>query len=198
MKAEVGIRIAEGSEGNRCAPAIPHSDFRNPPSLGLTLIELLVVIAILAILLGAAIPVLSPASDARRIREASRGLNSFIAGAKVRAKETGRPFGIALKKLSQETGNADANGASLELYYVEEPPPYAGFDSNARVMLGTDAVSGGAVRLHSDSCSVCDRRLRADAKQRQSSTIARSGRHTVWGISSWGRSRSGWRAVQVC
>ncbi|WP_231956545.1 pilus assembly FimT family protein [Posidoniimonas polymericola] len=127
----------------------------------MTLVELLVVITILGILLGAAIPVLSPADDSRRLREAARAVNTFIAGAKSRAKETGRPFGVAFKKLSQDTGRsgprdssdsnylkdldnvANDNGVCLELYYVEEPPPYAGFDSNARVMLGTDAVGGG-------------------------------------------------------
>ncbi|MCA9239434.1 MAG: type II secretion system protein, partial [Planctomycetales bacterium] len=109
------------------------------------LVELLVVMAILAILLGAAIPVLAPASDARRIREAARAAHTFISGAKVRAKETGRPFGVALKRLSKDTGRAEDNGVCLEMYYVEEPPPYAGFDDNARAMLSYDLNSSGAI-----------------------------------------------------
>lgn len=143
MISDCGLRIADCYEGGRCARFRPQPAIRNPRS-GMTLVELLVVITIMAILLGAAIPVISPADDSRRLREASRAVNTFIAGAKTRAKETGRPFGVAFKKLSQDTGNADDNGVCLEMYYVEEQPPYAGFDSNARVMLGTDAVAGGA------------------------------------------------------
>src|SRR5262245_54076259 len=47
----------------------------------MTLIELLVVIIILTTVVAAAIPILSPANDNRRIREAGRSLNTFITGA---------------------------------------------------------------------------------------------------------------------
>ena len=127
------LPIAEYSRGLRVArlAAPGHTS-------GMTLLELLVVIGILAILLGAAIPVISPANDTRRLREAARGVNTFIAGAKTRARETGRLSGVAFKRLSQDTGRAEDNGVCVEMYYVEQMPPYAGFDSNARVIIGTD------------------------------------------------------------
>ncbi|MEM1305265.1 MAG: prepilin-type N-terminal cleavage/methylation domain-containing protein, partial [Planctomycetota bacterium] len=101
----------------------------------MTLIELLVVMAILSILVSSAIPVLSPAGDERRIREASRGVNAFLAGAQTRAIETGRPFGVMLRKLSQDTDRDADNGVCLELRYVEQPSPYAGFEDSSRVMV---------------------------------------------------------------
>ncbi|HVT28182.1 MAG TPA: prepilin-type N-terminal cleavage/methylation domain-containing protein, partial [Lacipirellulaceae bacterium] len=70
---------------------------------GLTLIELLAVIVILTTLVAAAIPLMSPNNDDRRLREAARGLNTFITGAQTRAIALNRPFGVALKRLSQET-----------------------------------------------------------------------------------------------
>jgi type II secretory pathway pseudopilin PulG len=114
------------------------------PRPALTLLELLVVVVILTTIVAAAIPIMSPAGDDRRLREASRGLNTFITGAQNRAIALKRPFGIALKRLSQDTNTDpdkgtnpnkdihDDNGACLEVYYVEQPPPYAGFDANSR------------------------------------------------------------------
>jgi hypothetical protein len=95
----------------------------------------LVVIIILTTIVAAAIPIMSPANDDRRIREASRGLNTFITGAQARAIAFGRPYGIGLKRLAQDTdtdGNPnnphDDNAVCLEVFYVEQPPPFAGFD----------------------------------------------------------------------
>ena len=62
---------------------------------GITLIELLVVIIILTTLVAAAIPILSPSNDDRRLREASRGVNAFITGAQMKAVELRRPYGVA-------------------------------------------------------------------------------------------------------
>ncbi len=70
----------------------------------MTLIELLVVIIIITTLVAAVIPLLSPANDDRRLREATRGLNTYITGAQSRAASSHRPFGIAIKRLSGETG----------------------------------------------------------------------------------------------
>jgi hypothetical protein len=103
------------------------------------LIELLVVIVILTTLVAAAIPLLSPAGDERRTREASRGVNSFIGAAQMKAIELQRPYGVALKKLSVDTGRSDPdependNGVCVELYYVEQPPAYTGFDRSSAV-----------------------------------------------------------------
>src|SRR3954452_22821439 len=76
-------------------------DSRSPR--GMTLIELLVVIVILTTIVGAAIPLLSPSNDDRRLREAARGLNTYITGAQTRAIATKRPYGVAFKRLSQDT-----------------------------------------------------------------------------------------------
>jgi prepilin-type N-terminal cleavage/methylation domain-containing protein len=99
---------------------------------GMTLIELLVVIVILTTIVGAAIPLMSPSNDDRRLREAARGLNTYIIGAQTRAIATKRPYGIALKRLSHDTKRAEDNGVCLEVFYVEQQPPYAGFDANSR------------------------------------------------------------------
>lgn len=112
---------------------------------GMTLVELLVVMAIISILVSTAIPVLSPASDARRIREATRGINTFIAGAQARALERQRPVGVGFKKLSQDTGRAEDNGACIELYYVEQPPAFTGYDNNSRVMVAIDVANNGGL-----------------------------------------------------
>lgn len=104
----------------------------------LTLIELLVVIIILVTLVAAALPVLAPSSDERRIREASRGVNAFISGAQTRAIQLQRPFGVALKKLSQDTEKGEDNSVCVELFYVEQPPAFTGFDEASAVRVSLD------------------------------------------------------------
>ena len=96
-----------------------HSAFRN----GMTLIELLVVIVILMTLVGGVIPVLSPNNDARRIREASRGLQTFVMQAQARSARTGRPAGIAFRESSP------GSGVALEVFQIEVPLPFAGFSA---------------------------------------------------------------------
>jgi type II secretory pathway pseudopilin PulG len=87
----------------------------------MTLIELLVVIVILMTLVGGVIPVLSPNNDARRIREAARGLQTFVMQAQSHAARTGRPAGIAFRESSP------GSGVALDVYQIEVPPPFAGF-----------------------------------------------------------------------
>ncbi len=113
----------------------------------MTLIELLVVMVIITTLVAAAIPLLSPPGDERVIREASRGVNTFLAGAQSRAVETGRPFGVALKKLSQDTLRLEDSAVCLEMYYVQQPAPYSGFDDAARVRIALDGTNGGGFVL---------------------------------------------------
>ncbi len=67
------------------------------PSRGMTLIELLVVIVILSTIVGAAIPLLSPSNDDRRLREAARGLNTYIT---VRKREPSRRSGPTASRSS--------------------------------------------------------------------------------------------------
>jgi type II secretory pathway pseudopilin PulG len=109
----------------------------------MTLIELLIVIVIITTLVSAAIPLLAPTNDDRRLREASRAVNSFIAAAQARAISIQRPVGVGIKRLSKDTGKDDPsqsdndNCVSVELYYVEQPSPFVGFNeqSQARVAL---------------------------------------------------------------
>jgi prepilin-type N-terminal cleavage/methylation domain-containing protein len=110
---------------------------------GLTLIELLVTIVILVTVLAAALPAISPNNDGRRIREAARGLQSYIAQAQAQAARTGRGHGVYFKKLSADTGNADDRGVCLEVYHMEEPQPFAGFSENSRVRIEPAAPIGG-------------------------------------------------------
>ena len=142
---EFGIRSSECGMTRkrlawRCVASLrmrPQSAF-NIPHSGLTLVELLIVITILVLLVSSALPVLSPSSEGRLTREASRMINSYLTGAQARAIQTGRPYGVILRKLSAQTGNVDDRGVCVEIAYVEQPAPYAGFDQGSRVMLGTD------------------------------------------------------------
>jgi prepilin-type N-terminal cleavage/methylation domain-containing protein len=120
----------------RQALRLPTGHTRIPHArAGMTLIELLIVIVILTTLVAAAIPILSPSSNDRRIREASRAINTYITAAQTKAMELRRPVGVALKKLSADSGNADDNGVCLELYQVEQPPAFSGFDETSAVRI---------------------------------------------------------------
>lgn len=131
--SDCGIR--NGSQEIRIPHEVhpPWRAFRNRSAL--TLLELLIVVVLLTTLVAAAIPILAPSSDERRIREAARGVNTFITGAQMKAVELRRPYGVALKRLSQDTNSAEDNSVCLELFYVEQPPAYRGFTdtSMARV-----------------------------------------------------------------
>lgn len=114
---------------------------------GLTLIELLVVIIILTTLVSAAIPLLAPTNDDRRLREASRGVNAFITGAQMKAIQLQRPVGVAIKRLSQDTKSNDDNAVCVELYYVEQPAPYRGFDRTSSAMVARHPTKSGQVMV---------------------------------------------------
>ncbi|MEN0111938.1 MAG: hypothetical protein AAF805_14560, partial [Planctomycetota bacterium] len=102
----------------------------------MTLVELLVVIVLVTILVTTAIPVLSPGGDTRKLREASRAINTYLAGAQARAVETGRPCGVQLNRLSLRTQNWRDNAVVTSLNYVEVPAPYRGFDENSVARVG--------------------------------------------------------------
>ncbi|MGD9636734.1 MAG: Tfp pilus assembly protein FimT/FimU [Pirellulales bacterium] len=106
----------------------------------LTLIELLVVIIILTTLVSAAIPLMAPTNDDRRLREASRSVNAFISAAQMKAIQLHRPVGVELKRLAQDTNSDptqvhDDNAVCIELRYVEQPAPYRGFDRTSSAMI---------------------------------------------------------------
>jgi type II secretory pathway pseudopilin PulG len=94
---------------------------------GLTLIELLVTIVIMVGVLGAVIPLMSPNNNSRKIREASRQLNSLIQQAHAQAARDGRPAGVAFREFN-------TSGIALEAFAIAEPPPFAGFSADSRVV----------------------------------------------------------------
>jgi prepilin-type N-terminal cleavage/methylation domain-containing protein len=118
---------------------------------GMTLIELLVVVVIITTMVAAAIPLLSPSNDDRRLREAARGVNTFISGAQSRAISRHRPYGVAIKRISQDTNTnnnkLDDRAMSVELFYVEQPAPYTGFDANSRACVALNPNTAGTVLI---------------------------------------------------
>ncbi len=107
----------------------------------MTLIELLVAIVILTTLVAAVIPAMTPSTSERRIREAARGLNTYIATQQARAQTGNRPIGIGLPRLSFQTGRPEDRGVCLEVYAVEQPAPFAGFDSGSAARVAINDLS---------------------------------------------------------
>ncbi len=109
---------------------------------GVTLIELLVVIAVLMMVTAAAIPIVAPSIQTRRVREATRLVSTYLAGARGRAIETGRPVGVMIERytpgLAAGTATVTSGGTttsaaastpqpySMTLSTVQTLPPYAG------------------------------------------------------------------------
>ncbi len=160
MKRKWGMANGEWGQTSsrpRCAPrlTLPPSPFPIPPSAfqpphsassrqALTLIELLVTIVILVTVLGAVLPLVSPNNDARKIREASRQLTSLFAQAQAQAARDGRPVGVGFVDTwtdNDDDGNHDPGeqtGMALEAFLIAEPPPFAGFNSDAAVYIPRD------------------------------------------------------------
>jgi len=104
---------------------------------GVTLLELLVTIGIILAITAAVIPVMGPAMGTRRLREASRGVNTFINSARNRAMVTGRAVGVSFERLDAEPQ------ASTVLRMVEVPPPWSGSDTRTRIRIsGAGQVIG--------------------------------------------------------
>lgn len=102
----------------------------------MTLVELLVVVGIAVLLLGMAVPMMRPAIEEGRVREASRQLVTYFALAKARAAESGRPVGVLIERSIREPFVAYLSDYdfSQQLFIAETPLPYAGdlFTSKAR------------------------------------------------------------------
>jgi len=97
------------------------------PARGLTLVELLVVISILMLLAAFAIPTVRPAMESRRVRETARAVNAYISQTRVRAMETGTPYGVELTRWDRQAE------ASVMLRQIVVPPPYTGRNADAVV-----------------------------------------------------------------
>jgi prepilin-type N-terminal cleavage/methylation domain-containing protein len=102
---------------------------------GVTLLELLIVMTIMLMITAAAIPVILPATQNRRMREAARLTSSYISGARSRAIESGRPVGVMIERF---------NGLpyALNLSYCEVPPPYAGDTLSSRITVAAGGITG--------------------------------------------------------
>jgi type II secretory pathway pseudopilin PulG len=90
-------------------------------------VELLVVITIMVIMMGLAATMMRPDLDGRRTREAARSVNVYLASARNRAMETGRPVGVIFHRLSA------AVPAVLSMDQCEVPPTFAGLNLNSVV-----------------------------------------------------------------
>ena len=112
-----------------------HSPREPRARCGMTLIELLIVVFILSLLLATALPLMAPAIEEGKIRDAARQINAFLAGAKARAAEIGRPVGVWIERTELE------RNASVQLYLAETPPIYSGDSLGATA---TVTVAGGS------------------------------------------------------
>ncbi len=106
-----------------------------PGRRGMTLVELLVVIFILTLLVATALPLMKPAIEESRIREASRQINAFLDGAKGRAAALGRPVGVWIERIPE-------SNAAVQLYLAETPPLYGGDSQGATAMINYETSTG--------------------------------------------------------
>ncbi len=121
-----------------------------PPRLGMTLVELLTVITILTILMAVAIPVMRPALKDRKLREASRQLNTYISVAKAKAAETGRPHGITIIQSPTVASTA------YQVFVAETPIPFAGetLGETAKMYAGAAPAGYAGQAIITDSQSL--------------------------------------------
>jgi len=103
-----------------------------------TFAELLIVVVIIAVVTIATIPLLKPAMDSRRIREAARIVSSQFAAAQGEAVATGHTVGVWLEKLhlggtvvGPTSTTATEGNSCMDLYLCESPQPYSGDSTNA-------------------------------------------------------------------
>lgn len=116
---------------------------------GMTIVELLVVMGILVILLGIAATAVKTGTRGKKQREAARQVNSYIASAQARAMQLGRPVGVEIVRNVADTdgdGTIDTgiSNASLLMYTIETPPPYAGDEVDSALDISN---SSGTVTL---------------------------------------------------
>lgn len=109
-----------------------------PTRRGMTLVELMIVIGIAVTLIVIAAPLMRPQLKDRKLREASRQLNTIFASAKAKAARLNRPAGIIIKR----DVTAGRNQGAYEIYLAETPIPYAGDAIGAKATL-TDIDANG-------------------------------------------------------
>lgn len=94
---------------------------------GTTLLELLVVVLIILSITALTIPVVAPAVQGRRTREAARMFATFLNAARNRAIETGRPAGVWLERMPAYPEVVS------NIFMAEVPPPYSGDFADSQV-----------------------------------------------------------------
>lgn len=99
---------------------------RRRRSTGLTLVELLVVVTIAVLLVATSVPLMKPALQSGKLREASRQLSVFVQVARTRAIESGRAAGIWIER------NAPGSNEGYLVFLAESPLPYQGDFVGAR------------------------------------------------------------------
>lgn len=104
---------------------------------GMSLTELLVVICILGLLAVTVIPAINANSDARKTRQASAAVESFIDQAQSRSIGRQTWSGFRIVPMSANSDAADT------LVFVDCPPPYRGESSTSGIVI-TAAGSGTA------------------------------------------------------
>ena len=109
---------------------------------GMTLVELMMVISIMTILMAVAIPLIRPAFQDRQLREASRQINAFCAGAR-RAAETGRPHGVWI----EAAGVPGEPQYAVRLYTAEVSPNFTGEVLGARATVEIDSTVTPALQV---------------------------------------------------
>jgi len=118
---------------------------------GMTIVELLVVLGVLSILLGIAATAVKTGTRGKKQREAARQVNAYIAAAQAKAVQINRLAGIEIARSVTDlddsgtiTSGADSGigNASLLMYTIETPPPYAGDTVSARIGISVPAGFG--------------------------------------------------------
>ncbi len=102
---------------------------RGRGSRGVTLIEMLVVISILVALLGIGVPLMAPAMEGRRIREAARQVHVYFGSARNHAVATSQPVGVMIHRFD------GLPECAMTLDQVESPPPYNGDTLSSRAQV---------------------------------------------------------------
>lgn len=110
---------------------------------GFTLVELLVVIVIVLSLTAATLPIVFPALENRRMREAARLVNTYLAGARTRAIKTGRPVGVVFER------DPVLGQIATTLSIAEVPPAFTGLTVGAQMRIYvTNVLPDGTVLLN--------------------------------------------------
>jgi len=132
MKRILNPRLATHGHGRAPASAFGHRGGAGHRP-GVTLMELLVVMAVVVILAAAALPVMQPALEGRKIREAARMVNIALGAARIRAMETGRPAGVIFQRFNS------LPQCAMLLEQAEAPPLYGGEDISSTARLRWNA-----------------------------------------------------------